>query len=116
MKIENKLNKLIGKPYNKITYHCWHFIEEVLDVPTLEDIHADSSLDDIEKYKLLFEEIESPIDFCIVLIGDNHVGIWYNGGIYHNDTLGVRYEAIRAISYRYRSFKYYKVNNDIYID
>ena len=29
------INSVVGKQYDKENYHCWHFIEEVLDVPTL---------------------------------------------------------------------------------
>lgn len=103
------INTLIGKAYDKDKYHCWHFIEEVLDVPTLADVHVDTANDDVDKYIGLFTEIEVPINNCIVLMGVSHVGLWYNNGIYHNDTHGVRYETIRALKYRYPSFKFYKV-------
>lgn len=103
------INSLVGKPYDKERYHCWHFVEEVLDVPTLQDVHVDTAKDDVEKYKNLFMEAVSPSDYCIVLIGESHIGIWYNNGIYHNDTHGVRYEPFRSIKMRYKSFKYYEV-------
>ena len=65
------INKLVGKPYDKETYHCWHFIEEVLDVPTLKDVHVDTAKGDVEKYKGLFEEIFIPENYCIVLLGSS---------------------------------------------
>ena len=102
-------NSLIGKQYDKETYHCWHFIENVLQVPTLLEVHMDTAKDDVEKYIDLFTEINEPYNNCIVLIGESHVGIWYNGGIYHNDTHGVRYEPQRTLKMRYKTFKYYKV-------
>ena len=104
------INTLIGKPYDKEAYHCWSFIEEVLDVPTLKDVHVDTANDDIEKYINRFTEIDKPVDYCLVLIGKNHIGIWYNGGIYHNDKRGVRYEPLRVLKFTYPSFKYFKVN------
>ena len=104
------INTLVGKPYDKENYHCWHFIEEVLAVPTLKDVHVDTANDDVEKYIGLFMEIDAPVNYCIVLIGKSHIGIWYNGGIYHNDTRGVRYESMRVIKMRYPTFKYFKVN------
>ena len=105
----DKLNALVGKPYDADNYHCWHFIEAVMDVPTLIEVHADTANDDVDKYIGLFTEIEQPINGCIVLIGESHVGVWYNGGIYHNDTHGVRYEPKRTLKFRYKTFKYYEV-------
>ena len=104
-----KLNSLIGKQYNKEKYHCWHFIEEVLDVPTLKEVHVNTALNDIEKYKGLFDQIESPVDFCIVVLGSSHIGIWYRYNIYHNDTHGVRCESERIMKIKYPTFRYYKV-------
>ena len=75
------VNTLIGKPYDKDNYHCWHFIEEVLPVPTLLDVHVDSAKGDVDKYLHLFTEMDEPKDNCIVLLGESHVGIWYNKGI-----------------------------------
>lgn len=103
------INTLIGKPYDKENYHCWHFIEDVLNVPKLKDVHVDTAKNDVEKYVGLFTEISVPKNYCIVLLGDSHIGIWYNNGIYHNDNHGVRYEPARSIKMRYKSFKYYEV-------
>ena len=104
------INSLIGKPYDKDTYHCWTFVEEALDVPTLKDVHVDTANNDIKKYIDMFKEITVPTNYCLVLIGKSHIGIWYNGGIYHNDTRGVRYESLRVIKMRYPTFKFFKVN------
>jgi len=49
------INTLIGKPYDKENYHCWHFIEDVLDVPLLKDVHVDTANDDVDKYIGLFD-------------------------------------------------------------
>ena len=105
--ILNKLNSLIGKAYNAETYHCYHFIESVLPVPKLKDVHVDTALNDISKYKDLFVEIDSPEDFCIVLLGDKHIGIYYNGGIYHADKPMVRYESMRVMKMKYKGFKWF---------
>lgn len=103
------LNEFIGKPYDKEKYHCWHFIEEALDVPKLSDVHVDTAKGDVEKYKGLFEEIDTPEDYCIVLLGSSHVGVWFRHNIYHNDTHGVRCETERSLRMRYPYFTYYKV-------
>lgn len=103
-------DKLIGKRYDEESYHCWHFIEECISVPKLDDIAVSTVKNDIEKYKDLFTEIKEPIDNCIALLGDKHVGIYYNRGIYHNDVNGVSYHHLRAIKIIYPSIKYYKVD------
>ena len=104
----DKLNTLIGKPYDKENYHCWSFIEEVLNVPTLKDVHVDTALNDVEKYKGLFEELLQPENYCIVLLGSSHIGIWYRYNIYHNDTQGVRCESERVMRMKYPTFRYFK--------
>ena len=103
------LNALVGKPYDKENYHCYHFIEEAINVPTLKDVHVDTAKDDVMKYKGLFTEIETPEDYCVVLLGSSHIGVWFRHNIYHNDTHGVRCESERTLRMRYTKFTYYKV-------
>ena len=103
------INKFVGKPYDKEKYHCYHFVEEVLDVPKLKDVHVDTANDDVDKYIDLFEELVQPENYCIILLGKSHIGIWYQYNIYHNDTAGVRCESERVMRMRYNTFKYYKV-------
>lgn len=107
--IIKKLNDLIGKPYHEINYHCYSFIEEVLNVPKLDDVHVATAKDDVNKYIGLFREKTFPTDFCIVLLGKSHIGVFFNGYIYHNDVKGVRAETVRAMKYRYNNFKFYEV-------
>lgn len=105
-------NSLIGKAYDKETYHCYHFIENVLDVPKLKDIHVDTANGDVAKYIDLFTEIDEPCNYCIVLLGKSHIGIYYNGGIYHADVPAVRYETQRVLKMKYPTFKYYEVKEN----
>lgn len=104
----DKLNSLIGTPYDKENYHCWTFIEDVLDVPTLKDVHVDTALNDVAKYEGLFEEMMTPENYCIVLLGSSHIGIWYRYNIYHNDSHGVRCESERVMRMKYPTFRYFK--------
>jgi len=107
MKLLTNPNTLIGKKYNKDDYHCYHFIEECLSVPKLDDVAVDTVSNDIEKYRDLFTEIVFPIDYCIALLGDTHIGIYYSGGIYHNNSHGVAYQSLRVIRLNYKEVKYY---------
>ena len=107
MKTIDKLNLLVGKEYNEDTFHCWNLVEAVLPVPKLKDVHVASANDDVDKYLHLFTELKEPVDFCIVLLGKSHVGIYYQGGIYHADKPMVRYEKMRAMKLKYKGFKWY---------
>ncbi len=109
MEIIKDPNTLIGKGYNHTDFHCWTFIEECLNVPTLKDVAVATAIDDVKKLDVLFTEIEKPINNCIILIGKSHVGIYYKNGAYHNDTHGVRWESLRTLKLRYKGLKYYDV-------
>lgn len=102
-------NSLIGKQYDKETYHCYHFLQDVLHVPILDDVHVDTANDDVDKYLGLFTELDTPVNNCIVVLGTSHIGVYYNNGAYHNDVGGVRYEPLRALRLKYKTFKYYEV-------
>ena len=109
MTLIEKLNSLVGTPYDKIHYHCYHFIESVLPVPKLKDVHVDTANDDVEKYVDLFKELKEPVNGCIVILGKSHIGIWYNGGVYHNDLHGVRHQTFRVMQMMYPTFRFYEV-------
>lgn len=102
-------NTLIGKAYDKDTYHCWHLIEEVLDVPSLGQVHVDTALEDVDKYIDLFTPLVTPVNNCIVLLGKSHIGVYYNNGVYHADKPMVRYESLRVMKMKYKTIKYYEV-------
>ncbi len=107
--ILKKLNALVGKAYDAEKYHCYHFIEEVLPVPVLTEVHVDTAKGDFEKYKDRFDRIDEPVDFCIVQLGEKHIGIWYQDGIFHNDIQGVRYETQRVMKMKYKNFTFFNV-------
>jgi hypothetical protein len=69
----------------------------------------ESAKDDVSKYIGLFTELNTPVNGCIVLLGKRHIGVFYDGMIFHNDRMGVRAETQRALKYKYNGFKYYKV-------
>ncbi len=112
MKYKVNPNSLVGKAFDHVDYHCYSFIEECLDVPRLDEVAVSTARNDIHKHKGLFELIEHPEDYCIVLLGDSHVGIYYNNGIYHNDICGVRYESMRVMKLKYNKVVYYGICKD----
>lgn len=102
-------NLLIGKAYDKETYHCYTFLEEVIGVPNLEDISVDLAKEDVARHLSKFIELKEPSPYCIALLGESHIGVYYENGCYHNDTEGVRYEPLRSLKLRYKGVKYYDV-------
>ena len=107
------LNSLVGKKYDSDNYHCYHFIEEVLsNAPKLKNIHVDTALGDIEKYRHLFYAISSPEDYCIVLLGAQHIGIYFQKGVFHNNQVsGVHYTDMRTAKLTYNKISYYKIKD-----
>ncbi len=104
-----KLNSYIGTKYDKDSFHCYTYLEHCLNVPKLSDVHVDTAKDDVLKYVDMFREIDTPEPFCIVLLGVSHIGVWYKGGIFHNDDPTVRYESERVMKLKYNTLKYYEV-------
>lgn len=108
MNIDDRINSLIGKKYNSINYHCYHLIEELLDVPKLE-VTVKNRSKDIPNSLGKFIELENRYKYCIALIGEEHIGIYLdNDLILHNDVLGVRIEHIDQLKYKYNFIKYYE--------
>ncbi len=99
--------ELLGKKYNEVSYHCWHFIEECLEVPTLKDVAVATARNDIIHKKHLFKRIQEPTECCIATLGAKHVGIYMNGVIFHNEEGGVHADPIRKLKLLYRSIEYY---------
>ncbi len=102
-------NYFIGREYNKDTFHCYTFLEECLNVPRLKDVAVDTAKNDIERYKNLFTEIETAINYCIIVLGDTHIGIMYGNGAYHCDRMGVRWESLRSLKLKYKKVEYFDI-------
>ena len=109
--IKKNPNELIGKIYHPHFYHCYDFILECLDVPSLEEISVNTAQKDFDDNLKHFVQIDKAIDYCIAKLGNKHIGIYYQDGIYHNDIYGVRWQNLRTMSMQY-NITYWKVNND----
>lgn len=119
-----KINKLIGKPYDRRNYHCWSFIEEIYPNAPKIDYVQENLYNSIKKFeenlkiqKFFFKYIEKPENFDIILLGNkkglNHVGIYYEDSIIHNDVQGVRVETLKSIKARFNNSQYIRlINND----
>jgi len=107
MIVKKDPNELVGKPYHPIDYHCYSFIEECLDAPSLNGVAIETAKKSIDEYKPFFIVLDEPIDYCIALLGNTHTGIYFDGGIYHNDRVGVKYETMRSIKRRLAKIEFY---------
>ena len=105
----SRLNALIGKKFDKENYHCYDFIKEILDVPSLKDVSVANAKNDIEKYSKIFTKIDVPEEVSIIEMNGMHVGICIDGShVYHNDKYGVRCESLRNIKAQYKNLTYYR--------
>lgn len=109
MRLLKNPNELIGKLYDEEHYHCYTFLEEVVDVPQLKAISVALASEDVAKHISKFKEIEEPFPYCIALLGESHIGLYFENGCYHNDTGGVRYEPLRSLKLKYKGVKFYDV-------
>ncbi len=107
MMILREPDELVGKKYDEETYHCWSFIEECLVVPTLHNIAVSRAEENVNDNMAYFIEMENPLNYCIVLLGKKHVGIYVSGNVYHNDIDAVKCQPLRALKRLYPSVKYF---------
>lgn len=111
MELIDKLNQSIGTPFDSVSFHCYHFVQSILPVPNLFNIHIETAKDDVNKYRYLFEKIDTSEDFCVVLLGDKHIGVGYKDGAYHADKPSVRYETYRVLKMKYKTIEFYRIKN-----
>ncbi len=107
MKLIKNPDELIGKRWDEISYHCYDFVSECLEMPALSGIAVTMAKDNISEHKPFYRELLEPKDFCLVLMGDRHIGIYKDGGVYHADRDCVKYESIRNIRRKYQIIEYY---------
>ena len=111
----DKINSLIGKPYNATTYHCWNLVKELQ--PSAPDIDVIASKTTAVRYmndKHYDNWIitQSPKDLDICLLGTKedvyqHARIFFNGMIIHADIPMVRAEKLDIIYKTYPYIRFY---------
>ena len=107
MKLKINPDTLVGKPYDKETFNCYDFLCECTDMPSLNGIAVDAAIDNVNEYKPFFIERLEPVDYCIVILGDSHLGIVYGNGAYHADKDMVKYESFRVLRRKYNKLEFY---------
>lgn len=107
MKLKINPDTLVGKTYNKETYNCYDFVRECVDMPSLQGVAVDAAMENVNEYKPFFIQRLEPVDYCIVILGTSHLGLYYQGGVYHADRDMVKYESIRVLRRKYNMIEYY---------
>jgi len=95
----DKINELVGTPYDISSYHCWHLVKDLVPgAPDFEVVAAtyatslklcnESTYDNLH-------EVTSPIDGDILLLGRNidhlyHAGVYFQGKVVHCDVPAVQ--------------------------
>ena len=111
----DKINSLIGKPYNAVNYHCFHLVKELQpkapDIDVIASQMAGARLMNGKVYSG-WEITDTPHNLDIVLLGTredvyHHAGVLFEGGIVHADKPSVRYESLSHIKKRYPCIRYY---------
>ncbi len=114
MSFENKVNSLIGKPYDEYKAHCYDLVMDLLPDAPKVDFVADSLFKSVKQIDTTIKEhklipVNSYKDKDIILLGRNgtyhHIGVYYNGGVIHADTRGAIYESMSKIKLYYSHIK-----------
>jgi len=116
MSFEDKINGIIGLPYDKFKAHCWHLVEFLIpDAPHIEGeaINLVSSVKqfnkELECHNLNDIKEQDLQDKDIVILGKNnimfHAGVYYDGGVIHASEMGVVYQPISTIKLLYTNIQ-----------
>ena len=116
MSFEDKVNGIIGLPYDKFKSHCWHLVNFLVpDSPELDGT-AKTLTSSVKHFKTELErhnlnEIkESELkNKDIVILGKNnimfHAGVYYDDGIIHASEMGVVYQSMSTIKQVYSNIQ-----------
>lgn len=111
---EDKVNSLIGKPFDAYEYHCWSLVEDILPTaPKIEGTAKTLSVSVKHFKKELFShnllEVSDYKDKDIIIMGRNdtyfHAGVYFKGGIIHASENGVIYQPLSEIKKIYTEIK-----------
>ena len=112
---------LFEKKYNVLNYHCVHFVIDAAKSLFNSDYSnsfigltgaLNQAINASRQTVVRNKRLSEPKHGCIILmrnaLGDNHVGIFYNGKVLHLSENGVQYVSIRTLKTYYTRFKYYE--------
>ena len=92
---------LIGKKYDEKKYNCLHFVEEILGYSL--GVPADVLRAKELMGNVLPNWVEcTPYNLCVVKLGSKHIGLYYDGYIFHNDNLNGHVVASKPNMVKYK--------------
>ena len=116
MSFEDKVNDVIGKPYDVYKAHCWHLVKHL--VPDAPDVHGTAKSlatsvrhfrDELNNHKLNEIDESDLKNKDIVILGKNnvlfHAGVYYDDGIIHASESGVVYQPMSTIKIIYTNIQ-----------
>ncbi len=120
MTFEDKVNGIIGLPYDKYKAHCWDLVEFLVpDAPKIFGTAKTLATSvkhfktELEIYKLNEIDIKDFKDKDIVILGRNnimfHAGVYYDGGVIHASESGVVYQPMDFIKKLYGNMQGFRV-------
>ena len=110
----DKINSLIGAPYDEREFHCWNLVEILVpNAPKISVVsqslylNAKTFKNEIQNHRL--KEVQKFADKDIILLGNKetffHSGVYFNGGVVHAKEGGVVYEKMDKIKLFYANIK-----------
>ncbi len=99
----DKINQLIGKPYNKETFNCYHLVQELVECAPDYDSVVSRLTQTRHLNEDVYDNLEDVTEFKdgdIVLLGRelkklHHAGVYHSGLIIHAETPSVRAETVK---------------------
>jgi len=119
LKLEDKINAVIGNKYDYKTANCWDLVKHLNDkAPDIDDVHtsifstAKKFRNYENKYKDKCKTVLFPKDGDIVLLGNGdcytHAGIFFYSGVVHASKSGVVWQNLYDIKKLFRLHKAYR--------
>ena len=114
MTFEDKVNSVIGKPYNAYKAHCWDLVSFLVPNAPVTTSVANSLIASVKHFKnelstYNLTEVDTYKNKDIIILGNSetyfHAGVFYEGGVIHADSNGVVYQDISTIAKTYTKIK-----------
>lgn len=115
------MDQFFQKKYDAKNYNCAHFVSEFWERATGEDVteHLEGLLLPVKdrvvrlQIRRSFQRLTAPISPCIVVMhrpkGAPHVGVWFDGKVFHLKETGPEYQPINVAVLGFKTHRFYDV-------
>ena len=108
------IQTLIGKPYDKENYHCWHLVMELVPTaPSIDEVGTmKNSLNLMNQEYKAYKPTNTPCDGDIVLLGRRadsyyHAGVYYQGRVVHALDPAVVFQPLSKLATSFSAIGFY---------